>query len=106
MRHIYNAVCRKCAGRQQEKNKQNAYGRRFHRRKNNPSDQSSNGIDVSVGSFMIFILIPMLIFAARSVTPQFKASRTSCPHLPVPKFQLRPSLELWNVSTGTNQLQS
>jgi hypothetical protein len=45
MRHIDNAVCRKCAGRQQEKNEQKGYGRRFHRRKNNPSDQSSNGID-------------------------------------------------------------
>jgi hypothetical protein len=29
-----------------------------------------------------------------------------CPALPVPKFQLRPSLELWKVSNETNQLQS
>ena len=35
-----------------------------------------------------------------------EASPTSCPTLPVPKFQLRPSLQLWNVSNGTNQLQS
>src|SRR5207245_7110706 len=84
MRHIHNAICRKCAGRQQEKKKQNAYGRRFHRRKNNPSDQSSNGIDVSVGSFMIFILIPTP-FAAGNVAPPFEASRTSCPTLPVSK---------------------
>jgi len=26
--------------------------------------------------------------------------------LPVPKFQLGPSLELWNASSWTNQLQS
>jgi hypothetical protein len=40
------------------------------------------------------------------VRPAGEASRTSCPTLPVPKFQLRPSLELWNVSNGTNQRQN
>jgi ssDNA-binding Zn-finger/Zn-ribbon topoisomerase 1 len=69
MRHIHNAVCRKCAGRQEQKKKQNAYGRRFHRRENNPSDQSSNGIVFQSVVLMIFILIPML-FAARNVAPQ------------------------------------
>src|SRR5439155_4366209 len=34
-----------------------------------------------------------------------EASRMSCSTLPVPNFQLMPSLELWNVSNGTNQLQ-
>ena len=68
MRHIHNAVCRKCAGRQQEKNKQNAYGRRFHRRKNNPSNQSSNGIIFQSVALMIFIVIPTL-FAAGTLLP-------------------------------------
>ena len=42
----------------------------------------------------------------RSEDGTYEASRTSCPTLPVPKFQLRPSLELWNVSNGTNQRQA
>ena len=55
MRHIHNAVCPKCAGRKQEKSKQDAYGRRFHRRKNNPSNQSSNGIMFQSVTLMILI---------------------------------------------------
>src|SRR5947207_425461 len=77
MRDIENAVCRKCAGRQQEKNKQHAYSRRFHRRKNNPSDQSSNGIMFQSVALMIFILIPMLTFAAGKVAPQFATPNPS-----------------------------
>jgi hypothetical protein len=57
-------------------------------------------------ALMIFISIPTLTFAAGNVAPQFEASRTSCPTLSIPKGQLRPSLQLWNVSNGTNQLQS
>jgi hypothetical protein len=35
-----------------------------------------------------------------------KLNLSSCPTLPVPRFQLGPSLELWNVSNGINQLRS
>ena len=73
MRHIDNAVCRKCAGRQQQKKKQNGYGRRFHRRKNNPFDQSSNEIDVSVGDFDdLHLNSDADIRGAGNVAPQFE----------------------------------
>jgi hypothetical protein len=71
MRQIDNVVCRKCAGRKHEKNEQNAYGGRFHGRKNNPSNQSSNGIDVSVGGFEEFHVIPTVTFASGNAAPPF-----------------------------------
>ena len=46
-------------------------------------------------ALMIFTLIPTPTFAAGNIASD-EASRTSCPTLPVPKGQRRPSLELWN----------